>query len=105
MGEGGSGFGCCQCSDETKACESGVSGFQCLDMSNGRDPMIWQSCGAAVIGCFCYKGAQKSLIDCTCRPIFSKYQSLCCDYRCALPPTAETVPFGIACCGVMLTGA
>merc|ERR1712216_1105639 len=102
--EGSAGFGCCQCTDDTKACSSGVSGQQCCDSIGGRQQMILLESGAAFVQLFCTKGAMKSKMDCTCRPIFSKQQSLCCDSRCACPPTEDTVPFGISCCGFMITG-
>ena len=37
-------------------------------------------------------------------PIFSQGNQLCIDTRCAIPPSPETVPLGIACCGVQLWG-
>jgi len=101
-------FGCCQCTDEHKACGQELALFQCCDYRKPGESVIY-NVGATMISLFCMKGASKA--GCKCDDsvkyaIISKWQSLCCDYRCALPPSDEAgVAFGVSCCGIKLAGA
>merc|ERR1711998_43275 len=100
---GGQGCTCLVIDESTRALQSQVQGCRCIDLTQG-DLAIYEA-GSAGICCFCCKGAQKAYCGVKeCNPIFRRSQALICDYRCALPPTDDTVPLGIACCGAKLCG-
>merc|ERR1711998_407353 len=71
----------------------------------GSEKAIWHEAAGEVIACFCIKGASKAWCGVSdCDPFYTQGNSLCIDNRCALPPSDETVPLGIACCGMQLCG-
>merc|ERR1711959_148 len=97
------GFGCFQYKDEHKKIQSVVSTSTCLDYTG--EKTIWHEAATEVIACFCIKGASKAWCGVSdCDPFYTQGNSLCIDNRCALPPSDETVPLGIACCGMQLCG-
>jgi hypothetical protein len=98
------GLNCLQFEDENKAWSRGKSESKCLDYANA-EKTIWQESASEVVLCCCIKGATKGWCGVEeFDPVFTQGNSLCCDYRCALPPAPETVPLGIACCGAHLWG-
>merc|ERR1711924_160741 len=82
---------------------------QCCDDTGGEGSTVLYNMGVSAVYLFCIKGAAKE--GCRCDDtvkyaLISKSQSLCCDYRCALPPSEEAgVAFGISCCGIKLAGS
>eukprot|EP00466_Bigelowiella_natans_P018822 jgi/Bigna1/90746/estExt_fgenesh1_pg.C_780051 len=92
---------CLQFDKENQACTKATSVSSCLD--NSGPEFICHDSGNQFTCCFCLKGA--STMWCgfkDLKPCAMKGNCLCCDCRAAIPPSAETVPFGIAICGTAL---
>ncbi|GAB5361377.1 hypothetical protein AAMO2058_000708400 [Amorphochlora amoebiformis] len=92
---------CLQFGDATKTCSKSVSLSKCIDLTSG--DFVCLESKYKFIYCFCITGAvtQWCGFD-NLKPCATKGNCLCCDFRCGLPPSDETVPFGIACCGFPL---
>lgn len=97
------GLQCMQLNDDTKVFEHSQSEKKCLD--NRGDSLICTESASDIVFCCCIKGATKGWCGTDdFDPVFTQGNILCIDTRCALPPTPETVPMGIACCGVEIWG-
>merc|ERR1711988_1523569 len=112
--KGTTAFQCMQFVDDAKAIKAEMGYSRCID-GRAEDGMICSEAAQQMICCWCIKGAMENMMVCPLcgceekaepgwKPIFCMSQEMCCDYRCALPPGEETVPFGIACCGFGITG-
>ena len=102
---GGGGCQCLDISQKTRTCQTQIDSCQCLDLTSGSIMLMF--CGNACISLFCMRGAGKQ--SCNLSEITMgcsrKGNQLCCDGRCAIPPTAELgVPMGIAIFGKSLWG-
>merc|ERR1711865_403000 len=94
---------CMQIEESTKAWDTGVSEARCIDYTGG--DMVLHEAACQSIKCCCITGIKKSWCGVKdLKPLFCKGNQLCIDQRCALPPTADTVPAGISICGMKLWG-
>merc|ERR1711871_684080 len=97
------GLKCLQFLDENKAIQKSRSALMCIDCT--QEKSVCHEAAEDMICCFCITGAQKTWMGIEdMDPCFIRGNQLCCDQRLACPPAKETVPMGIACCGVQLYG-
>uniref|UniRef100_A0A7S2XBU3 Uncharacterized protein n=1 Tax=Lotharella oceanica TaxID=641309 RepID=A0A7S2XBU3_9EUKA len=88
---------CLQFLQENRTCMQSYQYLHCIDMTKD---FICLDTANQFIMCFCIKGASKLWCGFDeLKPCAGKGNCLCCDLRCALPPSQETVAFGFACCG------
>merc|ERR1711998_8333 len=93
-----------QIADDTKVMDGELLQRKCLDYTGGGE-MIVEESACQFIACCCITGAGKRWCGIKdFAPLYIKRQDLCCDQRCACPPSPATVPAGISICGFHLWG-
>mmetsp|Transcript_31499 Transcript_31499/g.76857 ORF Transcript_31499/g.76857 Transcript_31499/m.76857 type:complete len:177 (-) Transcript_31499:453-983(-) len=92
---------CLQFLEETRTCSQSKAESKCIDLTTGE--FVCLESASQFTMCFCLTGAFTQWCGFKdLRPCAAKGNCLCCDVRCGIPPSDETVPFGIAICGKAL---